>query len=292
MLPEPNFLVSPQEFVGRKAHVDECTEALRYSTLTGRMASFAVLGDWGIGKSSLLFKLAASCADSNFRMLPVTLSLSNDISDYMRFAEALCDRLAHALLASDSLATRFRAEIENWKLSRISLGALTIDRHSQRYFLSSGSALLRHALGEAWDRFIRPAYAGAIFFLDDLHNLATPTVQDTALIVRDQFQFFGVEGINLSVCFSAKPDYFSGSIASPSLPFASTASSFWHRSHLMKRSNTPKRCLRRKRMFNLLHSGSTRRHSAIRISSRSSAVNCSPVGTTLPRSFGPKFLPS
>jgi hypothetical protein len=185
------------------------------------MASFAVLGDWGIGKSSLLFKLAASCADSNFRMLPVTLSLSNDISDYMKFAEALCDRLAHALLTSDSLATRFRAEIENWKLSRISLGALTIDRHSQRYFLSSGSALLRHALGEAWDRFIRPAYAGAIFFLDDLHNLATPTVQDTALIVRDQFQFFGVEGINLSVCFSAKPDYFSGarSFAEPAVRF-------------------------------------------------------------------------
>ena len=221
MLPEPNFPVSPQEFVGRKAHLDEFTEALRYSTLTGRMASFAVLGDWGIGKSSLLFKLAASCADSNFRMLPVTLSLSNDISDYMKFAEALCDRLAHALLASDSLATRFRAEIENWKLSRISLGALTIDRHSQRYFLSSGSALLRHALGEAWDRFIRPAYAGAIFFLDDLHNLATPTVQDTALIVRDQFQFFGVEGINLSVCFSAKPDYFSGvrSFAEPAVRF-------------------------------------------------------------------------
>src|SRR5579864_6974621 len=221
MLPEPNFPVSPQEFVGRKSHLDEFTEALRYSTLTGRMASFAVLGDWGIGKSSLLFKLAASCADSNFRMLPVTLSLSNDISDYMKFAEALCDRLAHALLTSDSLAARFRAEIENWKLSRISLGALTIDRHSQRYFLSSGSALLRHALGEAWDRFIRPAYAGAIFFLDDLHNLATPTVQDTALIIRDQFQSFGIDGVNLSVCFTAKRDYFSGirSFAEPAVRF-------------------------------------------------------------------------
>lgn len=221
MLPEPNFPVSPNEFIGRKAHLDAFTEALRYSTLTGRMASFAVLGDWGIGKSSLLFKLAASCTDSSFRMLPVTLSLSNDISDYMKFAEALCDRLAHALLASDSLATRFRAEIENWKLTRISLGALTVDRHSQRYFLSSGSALLRHALGEAWDRFIRPAYAGAIFFLDDLQNLATPTVQDTALIVRDQFQSFGVEGVNLSVCFSAKPDYFSGvrSFAEPAVRF-------------------------------------------------------------------------
>jgi hypothetical protein len=154
-------------------------------------------------------------------MLPVTLSVSKDVSNYMRFAETLCDRLAHALLTSASLATRLRAEIENWKLARVSVGALTVDRESRRYFLSSGSALLRHALLEAWTHFIRPAYAGAIFFLDDLQNLATPTVQDTALIVRDQFQSFGVEGVNLSVCFTAKPDYFSGlrSFAEPAVRF-------------------------------------------------------------------------
>jgi len=185
------------------------------------MASFAVLGDWGIGKSSLLLKLAATCSERNFRMLPVALSISKDISDYMKFAEALCDRLANTLLASNSLAARLRAEIENWKLTKVSVGALSIDRNVRRYFLSSGSGLLRHALVEAWEHFIRPAYAGAIFFLDDLHNLATPTVQDTALIIRDQFQSFGIEGVNLSVCFTAKRDYFSGirSFAEPAVRF-------------------------------------------------------------------------
>jgi len=221
MLPEPNFPVNPNEFIGRKEHLDSFAEALQHSTLTGRMASFAILGDWGIGKSSLLLKFAATCSDSAFRMLPVTLSVSKDISDYIRFAERLCDRLAHALLTSDSLATRVRAEIENWKLTRVSVGALTVDRQSRRYFLSSGSALLQHALLEACTHFIRPAYAGAIFFLDDLQNLATPTVQDTALIVRDQFQSFGIEGVNFSVCFTAKPDYFSGirSFAEPAVRF-------------------------------------------------------------------------
>jgi hypothetical protein len=185
------------------------------------MASFALIGDWGIGKSSLLFKLAATCSEPNFRMLPVTLSISKDILDYMKFAETLCDRLANTLLASDSLATRIRTEIENWKLTKVSVGALTIDRQNRRYFLSSGSALLRHALIEAWEHFIRPDYAGAIFFLDDLHNLATPTVQDTALIVRDQFQSFGIDGMNLSVYFTAKRDYFSGipSFAKPAVRF-------------------------------------------------------------------------
>jgi AAA ATPase domain len=221
VLPEPNFPVKPDDFIGRQAYLDAFTEALRHSAMTGRMASFAILGDWGIGKSSLLLKLAAACLEPSFRILPVTLSVSKDVSDYMKFAEALCDRLAHALLTSDSLATRIRTEIENWKLTRVNVGALTVDRQPRRYFLSSGSALLRHALLEAWSQFIRPAYAGAIFFLDDLHNLATPTVQDTALIVRDQFQSFGIEGVNLSVCFSAKRDYFSGirSFAEPAVRF-------------------------------------------------------------------------
>ena len=219
MLPEPNFPVKPDEFIGRRPHIDAFAGALRHSALTGRMPSFAVLGDWGIGKSSLLLKLAATC--SEHQLLPVMLSVSKDVSDYMKFAEALCDRLAHTLLTSDSVAARIRTEIENWKLTRVSVGALTIDRQSRRYFLTSGSALLRHALVEAWTHFIRPAYAGAIFFLDDLHNLATPTAQDTALIIRDQFQSFGIDGINLSVCFTGKRDYFSGirSLAEPAVRF-------------------------------------------------------------------------
>jgi hypothetical protein len=166
-----------------------------------------------------LLKLAAASSDS--RMLPVNLSVKKDITDYMKFAEALCDRLAHALLASDSFATRVRTEIDNWKLTKVSVGALTVDRRPRQYFLSSDSALLHHARIEGWSHFIRPTYAGAIFFLDDLHNLATPTVQETALIIRDQFQSFGIEGVNLSVCFSARRDYFSGvrSFAEPAVRF-------------------------------------------------------------------------
>ena len=169
MLPEPNFPVKPDEFIGRRVHLDTFSEALRHSATTGRMASFAVLGDWGIGKSSLLLKLAATCSD--FRMLPVTLPVSKDVSDYMRFAEALCDRLAHALLTSDSIATRVRSEIENWKLTRLSVGALTVDRQARRYFLSSGSALLRHALLEAWSHFIRPTPAQFSFLMTCITSL-------------------------------------------------------------------------------------------------------------------------
>jgi hypothetical protein len=187
------------------------------------MPSFAVLGNWGIGKSSLLFKLADCCLPMEPRMLSVHFSVSQDIADYLRFAESLCDKLGDAMAASESLTTRLRTEARNWKFKQLKAGPITVERDGPKRFLTSGSALLRHALAEAWHRFIRPArLAGAVFFLDDLQNLSLP-FGDTALTIRDQFQALAVEGVNFSVCFSAKPDYFSGisSFAEPVVRFYS-----------------------------------------------------------------------
>src|SRR6266516_188534 len=53
MRPEPNFPVRPDEFVGRRQHIEAFREALQQGLTAGRTSSFAILGDWGIGKSSL-----------------------------------------------------------------------------------------------------------------------------------------------------------------------------------------------------------------------------------------------
>jgi len=44
--------------------------------------------------------------------------------------------------------------------------------------------------------------------LDDLQNITSIYKADLALTIRDQFQSFGIDGMNYSVCFSARPDYF------------------------------------------------------------------------------------
>jgi hypothetical protein len=117
MLPEPSFPARPADFVGRERELEAFKAALRQSVATARMASFAVLGEWGIGKSSLLLKLADCCRGAHPPMLPVHLSISQDMGDYLRFAESLCDKLADALAASDSLTTRLRTEVRNWKFN-------------------------------------------------------------------------------------------------------------------------------------------------------------------------------
>jgi hypothetical protein len=116
------------------------------------------------------------------------------------------------------------AELRNWKLKRISVGGFGVERESPRLFLTSGSSLLRHTLKEAWERFLKAAgFNGAIFFLDDLQNIASISKADLALTIRDQFQSFGIEGLNYSVCFSAKSDYFADTkgLAEPAARFYS-----------------------------------------------------------------------
>lgn len=221
MRPEPNFPAKPDQFVGRRQQIEVFRDALQQGLAAGRTSSFAILGDWGIGKSSLLLKFAAVCADPTFAFLPVLFSASTDIHDYMRLAESLLDKFGDALLVTPNLEGRLRAELRNWRLKRLNLGAVGLERHSRHLFLSSGSSLLRHKLKEAWDHFLRPAQLnGAIFFLDDLQNISI-SKSDLALTIRDQFQFFGIEGMNYSVCFSAKPDYFAETkaLAEPAVRF-------------------------------------------------------------------------
>jgi AAA ATPase domain len=222
VLPEPNFPVRPSEFVGRKSEIDEFREALRHGLAAGRTSSFAILGEWGIGKSSLLGKFADLSSEPAFAMLPVFLSASSGIHDYLRFAEILLDKFAEALLSHPNLQGRLRTELQDWRFKRSHVGAVPFEGESLHRFLSTGTSLLRHTLTEAWNRFLRPAgLKGAIFFMDDLQNITSISKRDLALILRDQFQWFGVEMLNYSICFSAQSDFFAETkaLADPAVRF-------------------------------------------------------------------------
>jgi hypothetical protein len=222
LIPEPNFPAKPDEFVGRTLQIEAFRRALQQGQQTGRTPSFAVLGDWGIGKSSLLLKYSVICAEPQYNMLPVQFSVSKELADYRTFAEGLLDTFGEAVANSHSASARVRRELQNWKVSRVSIGAFSADRNAPQFFLSSGSAILKHGLRDAWRRFIRPAgFNGVIFFLDDLHNLGSGNSDALALSLRDQFQSLAVDGINCSICFSAPLSYFSDirNFAEPAVRF-------------------------------------------------------------------------
>src|ERR1700752_4373440 len=111
MVPEPNFPAQPDEFVGRDTQIEAFRQVLGQGRLTGRTPSFAVLGDWGVGKSSLLLKYFAICSGPEYAMLPVFFSVSTELADYKRFAEGLLDTFTRALETSASLEYKLRSEL-------------------------------------------------------------------------------------------------------------------------------------------------------------------------------------
>jgi|SRR5438105_779731 len=207
MLPEPNFPVRPDEFVGRRPEIELFRQTLEQGLSAGRTGSFAILGDWGMGKSSLLLKFAALCANPSYRLLPVVVLASKEIRDYLRLAEVLLHKFAELLVTTPNTRSRVWAQLGDGTLGRVTPGA-GLAREAP-YLLSSGTSLLRHQLREAWEHILRPAKInGAVFFIDDLQNITAIHKADLALILRDQFQAFGIEGMNYSVCFTAKGDFF------------------------------------------------------------------------------------
>src|SRR5579871_1577523 len=173
MLPEPNFPAKPNQFIGRRLQITIFRQALQHGLATGRTSSFAILGDWGIGKSSLLLKFATLCSDPPFALVPVFISGSKDIHDYLRLTENLLDNFAEALLALPKMQTRLRTELQNWRFKRVNLGGFGLERESPRFFLSSGSSLLRHTLKEAWYHFLRPARFNSVFSYPELFQNLT-----------------------------------------------------------------------------------------------------------------------
>lgn len=155
MNPQPDLPVSPDDFVGRKQQIAVFRQALQQGLTAGRTSSFAALGEWGIGKTSLPLKFAALCSEPEFAMLPVFISASSDMHDYLRFAETLLGGFADACLSRQTC--KLGCE-ESFK---------TGDSNAQ-------------IIGKA----------------------------DLAMTLRDQFQSFGVEGMNYSFWFSADSDYF------------------------------------------------------------------------------------
>src|SRR5919197_4186601 len=123
MLPEPNFPVRPDELVGRRPEIELFRQKLAQGLSAGRTGSFAILGDWGMGKSSLLLKFAALCADPAYSMLPVVVSGSKDIHDYHRLAEILLDKFAELLLTTANTRSRVWAQLGDGTLSRVTPGA-------------------------------------------------------------------------------------------------------------------------------------------------------------------------
>jgi hypothetical protein len=90
-----------------------------------------------------------------FKMLPVPFSVSKELGNCRQFTETLLDTFSESLARYPSLEARIHRELQNWKLKRANVSAFSFDREGPQFFLSSGTAILKHAIQDAWKRFVQ-----------------------------------------------------------------------------------------------------------------------------------------
>lgn len=208
---EPSYPIDPDSFVGRTEEIKRFGDNIERGLSSGRTPSSAILGEWGIGKSSLLLKLDDILQNEYKEILSIVFPVSKDLIDYSIFAQALLDKFRSEIISTSKISDKVRVELKRWRLQKIGISGISLERTHPSYFLSSGTSLLRHNLEEIWNKFLAPAkIKSVVFFLDDLHNI-TKDKSQIALILRDLFQSLVVSGFNYSICFTAHSGYF-GSI--------------------------------------------------------------------------------
>lgn len=204
---EPNLPIRPAFFVGREEEIRRFRMNAEAGLYSGRTASSAILGEWGIGKSSLLLKFLSILQQEYRDSIGVDMTISEGLANFYMFAQSLLDSFYLRLSKGSNLTKKARDEIHKWRVSKVEIFGVSAER-DRKYYLTSGVSLLQHNLQEIWEDFLVPSkIKQVIFFLDDLH-LMPEGGHETLLSLRGLFQSLAVSGFNYSLVFTAPSGYF------------------------------------------------------------------------------------
>lgn len=205
---QPDLPIQPAYFVGREEELNRFRWIIEEGRNSGRTSSAAILGEWGIGKSSLLLKFLSILQNEYKDSIGIDMSVSEGLADFYMLAQALLDCLQLQLSKGvGNLTKKTMEEIHKWRISKIELFGVSAEK-SRQYYLTSGVTLLQHNLREIWESFLAPSkIKQVIFFLDDIH-LLPESGHKTLLSLRSLFQSLIVKGFNYSLVFTAPQNYF------------------------------------------------------------------------------------
>ncbi|MCL6478569.1 MAG: ATP-binding protein [Peptococcaceae bacterium] len=138
------------------------------AALGGGPWNIALLGPWGIGKTSLMRRFLRISKNEYIDRRPVLsliFSATSTYASFDEFARAFIRRVADILPKS-----RLAREIEKWELDRVRLSALSA-RRKEEPPIEGAVELLYRSMISLWKDDIENKYAGLVVFIDDVHNL-------------------------------------------------------------------------------------------------------------------------
>lgn len=194
----PRHPASPQYFVNRKVILQRFESQLLTSAKTRppKPDNVAILGEWGIGKTSVLQKLEELCLSQKAAKTFTALIelIPETCTSFEKFSNRTRDEIERSFKTSDmSLLSKLKRDlIPSWRLKTIELGIATVEKkHRDKSVVTSFEDSLR----ELWKILSKNGVEVAVLMFDDLHYMAQQHVSGL-YDIRGIFQSLPKEGCN------------------------------------------------------------------------------------------------
>ena len=207
----PQHPAQPEYFAGRKSETYYFRDTALNSAKLNPPAplNYAILGTWGLGKTSLLYELEqialnelrkdAKCACIHYSLSP------QSCRNWETFSTDFLKTVNSTLEATSSLQSRIKSELNKWQLT-LNFGIVG----AQRVNSSQGqSPDMLGSLRDLWKKHLQPAGIDIVFvLLDDFHYFPILAEDSAYLSLRSLFQELVNQKCNYSLVVTAHTGLF------------------------------------------------------------------------------------
>jgi hypothetical protein len=207
----PQHPAQPLCFADRKEQLRYFKETVRNSAALDPPAplNYAILGTWGQGKTSLIYKLRQIALDelqNEIRCVCIYFPLSpQDCQSWDTFAESFLRTVKSTIKATQKVLPRLRGEVDKWELG-LNIGVFSAQRSAN----AKAPTNLTDALQQLWENHLKPSGVQIAFImLDDLHYFPIKAEDSAYLNLRTTFQELVNRKCNYSLVVTAQSLLFS-----------------------------------------------------------------------------------
>lgn len=227
----PTFPVNPKYFVNREHIISSFRRSFERSTKTEMPTpdNIAILGDPGMGKTSLLRKFEAIALEEfkERKTFSAIVEFTPDsCGSFTSIFRKIVDDISGNFVTQTPVLKEIRNEIKDWRIKSIGRGArIGLKKKTKDEPLMM---LVRKALVDLWKILEKQGVDIALLMLDDMHYVANK-YPDALNGMRGVFQWLPKHGCNFMLCITGKKELFSDAKR-----FAEPFVNFFNIKHILK----------------------------------------------------------
>jgi hypothetical protein len=212
----PQYPADPEHFANR----DEIITYFKSNVISfaktpqAKPMNFAILGDWGVGKTSLIYKFQQILTQEfskQMKSFNFIFALTPQVCENLdNFFQTFLNQLKEEYTATADIKDKLKSEIEKWTLTIKTPIADATRKDSTTYFARD--------LENLWKNHLKAAKLDAAFlFLDDMHHFL-PKQSGAYETLRNVFQSLAMNGCKYSLIITSPKIWFTD-IADKAEPF-------------------------------------------------------------------------